>query len=359
MPAFNGGIGPRIPGADGKELIYACIEPTNKKDGIPYLDFNSMDMLDLVWHEFGHSFVNPLTDKYPDRIKSASGDKLFEPIKGFMAGMGYVYWEISVNEHIIRAINVRLFDLHLGSQQSQTLLEDELKRKFIYIEPLIEKLKDFETQRDKNSVTFSEFYPELLNVLDSLQEIEYWNRFNLDFVGPVFRALDIWKLAVVYPTHDSDTSALRIVREQALKISDFFASQVFWGEVISLADTAALKVDLSEYGIMSFGTIESNLFLKHYASSFPFKIENQLIYADKEYTDKEIKFITCVPNPLNSRKGMFICTALSNNAIQGISDIFYDYDFGFFWHDYILFLNRETVISRGFYKKEEKWSYWE
>jgi hypothetical protein len=65
-----------------------------------------------------------------------------------------------------------LHELHLG-QQSKELLKNELGQRFIYIEPLFEKLKDFEIQRDKNNITFSEFCPELLNVLDSLQKIEY------------------------------------------------------------------------------------------------------------------------------------------------------------------------------------------
>ena len=87
---------------------------------------------------------------------------------------------------------------------------------------------------------------------------------------------------------------------------------------------------------------------------FPFKINNQTIYADKEYTDKDIKFVSCMPNPHNSELGMMICTALSNKAIQDIfnSDILSQGD------DYILFLDGETIISRGVYNKEnEKWAF--
>jgi len=102
---------------------------------------------------------------------------------------------------------------------------------------------------------------------------------------------------------------------------------------------------------MAYGTIESNLFLKQYAATFPFKIENQTIYADKEYTDKDIKFISCVPNPHNKAKGMSIYTALSNKNIQDINNVSHGGE------DYILFLNRETVISKGFYKKDGNWTF--
>jgi len=350
-PSFRGGYGPKITDADGKDMIFACLGTTNMKDNIPY--FDGMNLLLYVWHEFGHSFVNPAIDKYSDRVESLN--KLFEPIKEDMAKIAYEDWKTCVYEHILRATNIRLYELHLGTQYSRLYLENELKQRFIYIEPLIDKLKKFESQRDKNNVTFSEFCPELLNVLDSLQKIEYWKQMNPNFNGPIIGAIMRNKLAVIYPTHDLDTEALKMVQEQAVGIFDrFFKSS---GGLL-LADTAALKTDLSEYGIIVFGTIESNLFLKRYASTFPFRIENQTIYADKEYTDKDIKFISCVPNPHNPQKGMSIFTALSNRATQGMSDIFYEQDFQFLSDDFILFLNRETVISRGFYKKNnEKWTF--
>jgi len=350
MPSFSGGVGPQITDADGKEIIYSCFAPTNMKDDIPYL--NESSLLFLIWHEFGHSFVNPITEKYSDKITSAG---LYEPIKSYMLRQGYGNWEICINELIVRAIHIRLYDLHLGIQQSKALLESELRQRFIYIEPLVEKLKNFEVQRDKDKVTFSEFYPELLNVLDSLQKTEYWKQFNLNFDGPIYGPIMDEKVAFIYPTHDLDTEALKIAQSEASQLFDFITK--IKGGIILLADTAALKTDLSEHAIMAYGTIESNLFLKRYADTFPFRIENQTIYADKEHSGKGVKFISCVLNPLNPKKGMSIHTALSNREIQGINEAFIEGNFPFLSTDYILFLNRETVISKGFYNKDEKWSF--
>jgi hypothetical protein len=349
-PAFKDGKGATMSGTNGKDNIYAFVSTDNMKDNIPYLDLGSLYY--YVWHEFGHSYVNPLTEKYANRVSSSS--KLFDPIRDVMSDQHYTSWLTCANEHIIRAIQIRLVELNLGVQQSNTLLNREISNRFIYIKPLIEKLKDFESRRDKNHITFSEFYPELLGVLDSLQKVEYWKQANPNnFVGPinnVFMVGGVWekKLAIIYPTNDLDTEALKIVQNYASLMFDRFFSPK--GGIL-LADTTALKTDLSEYGILAYGTIESNLFLKHHASSFPFRIENQTIYADKEYTDKNIKFITCIPNPLNHKKGMAIYTALSNRAIQDINSV----DHG--QEDYILFLNRQTVINRGFYKKEEEWRF--
>ena len=147
-PAFSGGKGPKVPDADGKEHLYACISTTSMKDGIPYL---SEDMIRFfLWHEFGHSFVNPLADKYADRVMSV--ENLFDPIKNTLASQGYRNWTTCLNEHILRATTIRLYDLYLGTQQSKAMLDGELKNRFIYIEPLVEKLKDFEKQREENNI---------------------------------------------------------------------------------------------------------------------------------------------------------------------------------------------------------------
>ena len=153
-PSFIGGFGPTITDTDGNDIIYACIP-----------NFNGMQLRGFIWHEFGHSFVNPLVDKYSDRLVSLN--KLFEPIKEDMK-IAAGNWTACVKEHVVRAVVVRLFELYVDPEFSKIVLESELKQRFIYIEPLVEKLKDFENQRDKNKITFSDYYPELLNVLESL-----------------------------------------------------------------------------------------------------------------------------------------------------------------------------------------------
>ena len=343
-PSFSGGYGPRIPAKNGKYDIYACLTTWYEKEGVPYMAME--DLQNYIWHEWGHSFVNHLTEKYRDRIDASS--ELLEPIAKKIAGKSYPYWYQSVNEHLIRAIHVRLLELHTDSQKAKKMLDNELEKHFIYIEPIIEKLKEFEKQRDTKNISFSEFYPEFFNLFDSLLKIEYWKQIDMRFKGPINKVSSEEKLVCIYPTKDADTTALKISQNYASSVFDmFFKSK---GGIL-LADTTALKTDLSKYGIIAYGTIESNLFLKQYASTFPFKVENQVIYADKEYTDEKIKFITCVPNPLNPEIGMSIYTALSNRYIQGINNVFHGME------DYILFLNENTILSKGFYKKEGKWEF--
>jgi len=66
-------------------------------------------------------------------------------------------------------------------------------------------------------------------------------------------------------------------------------------------------------------------------------------------TLKDISFETCLPNPHNPEKGMMIYTALSNEAVGKIG-----HSHGL--DDYVLFLN-DTVISRGIYNKNDKWTF--
>ena len=67
------------------------------------------------------------------------------------------------------------------------------------------------------------------------------------------------KLVVIYLTQDLDTEALYVLQQYISAIFDrFFKPRAG----MLLADTIALKTDLSEYGIIAYGTIESNLFLR-------------------------------------------------------------------------------------------------
>ena len=340
-PSFRGGYGPRLPAPNNKYDIYSCNTTTDIKDGVPYL--SKENLIYYVWHEFGHSFVNPQTEKNSDKV--AVYDKLFAPIRDDMAKLNYSGLNTCVNELVIRAINVRLQELYISPAASRILLKKEIANSFIYIEPVINKLKEFEKQRDSKHITFSEFYPQLFNVLDSLQKSD--NSKLTEFSGPISAAIAKQKLAWIYPTCDKDTASLKMVQDY---VSKFFNRLKLDGSIL-ISDSVALHTQLSGYGIMAYGAIESNLFLKHYKSSFPFKIENSVIYADNEYNDVNTMFISCLPNPQNPQKGMVIYTAVSNKYIQNIFNVLYGGE------DYIVFLNRNKIISRGYYDKIDSWKY--
>ena len=63
----------------------------------------------VILHEFNHSFVNPLTEKYRDKVELSK--KLFEPIREFMTSKAYGEWKITLDEHIVRAVTARMMEI--------------------------------------------------------------------------------------------------------------------------------------------------------------------------------------------------------------------------------------------------------
>lgn len=342
-PSFDGGYGPRIPVGNEKYDIYSCTTVTDVKDRIPYLGADNL--IYYTWHEFGHSFVNPLTEKYIEEINSY--ENLFEPISDYMDAMAYGSWETCVNEHIIRAVNIRLCELNFDSSSAQVMLNSEKIQRFIYIEPVIEKLKEFEKLRDSKGITFSEFYPEFINMFDDLVKNNYLETVNLNFMGPMNASSQNPKRVWIYPTNDKDTLSQKIAENYVKRIYEMFKSDI----AILIPDTVALEMSLEDYDIVVYGTIESNLFLDKYKSEFPFRIENGILYADEEYKEDNIKFISCLPNPQDPKKGMVIYTAISNKNIHNINSVFHGPE------DYIIFTDRENIIKNGYYNKDNGWRF--
>ena len=336
----------RIPAGNDKYDIYSLNSTQLLKDGVPYLNYNQT--ISLVWHEFSHSFVNPLTERHLDKVNSYG--KLFEPIQEPMSKQAYTSWEICVNEHIVRAVVIRLYERNIGMKEASQLMIQELSKQFIYINPIVEKLKEFEKLRDTKNITFSDFYPQLIEVFNNLDGQAMLSA-NNQFAGTVNRIFQSPKLAWIYPTNGDNQEELNAIKEYMASIIERFKSRIGLEGNLLISDSEALEASLSDYGILAYGTIESNLFLSRYKSSFPFKIENGTLYAGKEYTTPEVKIITCVPNPQNNQRGMAIYSALSNKSILDINSVSHGPE------DYIIFLNRETVLDKGFYDKKDIWKF--
>jgi len=336
-PSFAGGYGLRVPASNGGLDIYGCLNVSEMKDGVPY--FSKLGLSHFVWHEFSHSFINPLTDKYKARIEATS--KLFAPLE---TEMSYNKWWNCVNEHVIRAIYIRLISAYENEDAAKMQLENEKSLHFAYIEPLVEKLKQFEKERQAKNITFSEYYPTLLAVFDSLSHSNNEYLLNPPFLGPIRMVLGSRKIAIIYPTNDLDTTALHSLYDYTSNIHKM-KSEVS----ILCSDSAALKMDLTDYSIMAYGTIESNLFLNKHKESFPFKITGNTIFTDKKHEGTKLRIITCLPNPYNNKKGMMVNTSTSNRNIKGVSNPFTD--------DFIVFEDIENILQHGSFKKVETWSF--
>ncbi|QSX05924.1 DUF4932 domain-containing protein [Sedimentibacter sp. zth1] len=153
------GFGPKVVHKNGDIDIYSIVgllecNPTPSFGNVEY--FKHMQR-----HEFSHSFINPLTLKHWDEAKEYI--ELFDKTKEIKQ-LCYGDWEECLNEHIIRAVVIRLSSLDEEGIEDK-LVQEELSRGFIYIEDIIKSLKYYEQNRHiyKN---IDEYYMKILEDLN-------------------------------------------------------------------------------------------------------------------------------------------------------------------------------------------------
>ncbi|GAB3687252.1 hypothetical protein GCM10027592_00540 [Spirosoma flavus] len=116
----------------------------------------------LSVHEFGHTFVNPLTARPAFAQKIATYKYLFKPIQGQPQ---YSDWETSFNEHLVRAGEVRIA-LALGLPNVAQQIRNN-NANWMYLPFFESQLKRYESNR-KRYPTLESFLPELIASLSTL-----------------------------------------------------------------------------------------------------------------------------------------------------------------------------------------------
>ena len=133
--------------------------------------FNDPDRIrELSVHEFGHAFVNPVAEKYKEKINTYS--YLYKPIEQKMTKLSYRnWWDCSV-EHVVRAGEVRIATIMGQHERAHQLLNKYVKEyNFVYLPQIVEALKVYELNRSTYS-SFSEFFPELVNVFENIEPLK-------------------------------------------------------------------------------------------------------------------------------------------------------------------------------------------
>ncbi|MFQ5550653.1 MAG: DUF4932 domain-containing protein, partial [Gemmatimonadales bacterium] len=116
----------------------------------------------IIWHEFAHTVVNELTDERSARVDALRS--MHEPIAEQMTQRGYRLWHTVVNEHVIRALTIRLLAGQFGAEMAGTALESDVNIGFAYLPPLVDALQYYETHRTEYR-TLADYYDV---VIDSL-----------------------------------------------------------------------------------------------------------------------------------------------------------------------------------------------
>jgi Domain of unknown function (DUF4932) len=131
---------------------------------------NRLQAQALTIHEFSHSFVNKEVEKYNDRIKLT--DSLFTKSKlsspTIMPTQGVQNWNTFIIESLVRLGEIRVALMQNDNERAEYLREDYIvKKKFILIPLLEEKIKVYERNRTKYP-KFADYLPELLTVFESM-----------------------------------------------------------------------------------------------------------------------------------------------------------------------------------------------
>ena len=156
----SGGFNSELINKNGKKEVYALIGPNGEIDFIPNFDKSYLET-DLILHEFGHSFVNPLLEKYHEEIEDLKSKYYTPKLEKYAKYQGYSQWNYVFNELLVRATTIVIAEKHFGKERANELLEYEKSIGFGLVENILEILKEYQQHRDKYS-NFSEFYPVLI-----------------------------------------------------------------------------------------------------------------------------------------------------------------------------------------------------
>lgn len=127
---------------------------------------SSAELRPLLWHEFGHSLVNPIVDA--DRARLAPLAPVLVPAGGRIPAGNYGERTATyVCEYLVRAIGVRLTTGFAGAKAGEIELQRQIKAGFPHLPKLCARLEEFERARDRFP-TITDFYPVLL------EEIATW-----------------------------------------------------------------------------------------------------------------------------------------------------------------------------------------
>lgn len=127
---YENNYGPRVENSDGKYDIYYIKGSYSACNDLP--NWGQEDSYkNLIRHEFGHSFINNLTSKNITEVNKY--EKLFDPIENIMGKQGYPEWETCVNEHLVRAVVIRINAINKGESTVNNAIKIEKNNGFIYI----------------------------------------------------------------------------------------------------------------------------------------------------------------------------------------------------------------------------------
>jgi hypothetical protein len=330
--------------SNGKNSLYAVIETNSVVGNVPVFQPN-IPTVNLIIHEFSHSFVNPPIDQFSDRLKQV--DSLYLPIQKSMQSQGYWQWGVTVNEHVVRAAVTRIASQFYGDAFASTnFYKPEFGKRFIYLDAIIAKLVYYEKHRELYP-TFKSFVPELLTSFDGINKD---NTQILQQKVEKFRKPEVAKIPKPYDFAHDSTSYFVVGTHEANKVAQasLEAFVIKYRNMIStnsiiITDEEALKMQLNNNDLVIFGTPEGNTFLNKYIDRLPLTILKDRVLTDKILMGDDYQVVTSWVSPFNAKKAMVIYTAQKTEDIK-------NYDYSPVKDQYHYWVAKNTItIDKGDY----------
>lgn len=148
-------------GCYAKNKVYSCypVFKNTKQENLFDTANHEKIIIATQVHEFAHNFINPLTEKYKSIILH---ENLFKKIKKQMKMQAYASDEVIINEHIVRAIELRFLKMYYDDDEwIQRRIKKLKDQGFIYIDIIIDSLKYYESHREKYP-NLDFFYPQII-----------------------------------------------------------------------------------------------------------------------------------------------------------------------------------------------------
>lgn len=159
-------FGPNATAPDKSKVFYAILPAYRVVDGS--LSFGESSLIgDYLYHEFGHSFINPLVDKHWSELEKYAS--LMEKVRYRQSANYGRDWKICLYESVVRAMTARIILRQKGAQAYADQLASDKKSGFFFIEDLCRSLETYEQSRDKFQ-NLESYFPELIQVIARLPQ---------------------------------------------------------------------------------------------------------------------------------------------------------------------------------------------
>lgn len=122
----------------------------------------------VIVHEFNHSFVGPVADRWMPRMNS-SAVVLTEAVKDQLVRWGYGQPSTTIHESLVRAAVITYMRERGDHDAAQEQLLDDERRGFIWESGLVALMGQFQVARERYP-TFESFMPRVIDYFDGVRD---------------------------------------------------------------------------------------------------------------------------------------------------------------------------------------------